>query len=136
LLRAAAVAPRYAAAAQTLDAGQDQRLGTDAGGRFSPDAELKPAFRAETCSTLLRYPDSTRRVLTGRNRDDERRRFCRFLAATATHRYAWHPTCSRRVSISLPQARDPVPVAARVTAAPPGSRRACPARATSDRARG
>jgi hypothetical protein len=53
---------------------------------------------------LLRYLDSTRRVSTGRNRDDERRRFCRFLAATATHRYAWHLTCSWRVSISPPQA--------------------------------
>src|SRR5690242_10895874 len=66
----------------------------------------------ETYSALLRYPDSTRRVLTGRNRDDERRRFCRFLAATATHRYAWHLTCSRRVSISRPPARDTLPVAA------------------------
>jgi hypothetical protein len=40
---------------------------------------------------------SARRVLTGRNRDDGRRRFCRFLAATTTHRYAWRLTCSRRV---------------------------------------
>jgi len=29
-----------------------------------------------------------RRLSTGRNRDDGRRRFCRFLAATTTHRYA------------------------------------------------
>jgi hypothetical protein len=60
--------------------------------------------RVETRAALLRYLDSTRRVLTGRNRDDERRRFCRFLAATATHRYAWHLTCSRRVLPGLNQA--------------------------------
>jgi hypothetical protein len=64
----------------------------------------------ETWAALLRYLDSTRRVSTGRNRDDERRRFCRFLAATATHGYAWHLTCSRRVSISLRQARDAGPL--------------------------
>src|SRR5689334_13063192 len=69
-------------------------------------------FGTKPNSALLRYPDSTRRVLTGRNRDDERRRFCRFLAATATHRYAWHLACSRRVSISRPPARDTLPVAA------------------------
>ena len=46
---------------------------------------------------MARHPVRTRRVLTGRNRDDGRRRFCRFLAATATYRYAWRLTCSRRV---------------------------------------
>jgi len=62
-----------------------------------------------TYAAALRYLNSTRRVLTGRNRDDERRRFCRFLAATTTHWYAWHLTCSRRVilpalAIKLPRA--------------------------------
>jgi hypothetical protein len=31
----------------------------------------------------------TRRVATGRNREDGRSLFCRFLAATPTHRYAF-----------------------------------------------
>jgi hypothetical protein len=51
------------------------------------------------CGTAL--SNSGRRVLTGRNRDDERRRFCRFLAPTAMHRYAWHLTCSRRLFITF-----------------------------------
>ena len=43
----------------------------------------------------------TRRVTTGRNRDDRRSLFCRFLAATPTHRYAFYLTCSRRVLLEV-----------------------------------
>src|ERR1700733_7011174 len=39
----------------------------------------------------------TRWVTTGRNGDDGRSLFCRFLAAAPTHRYAFHLTCSQRV---------------------------------------
>ena len=73
-------------------------------GTAATRAQGETSRRGETWAALLRYLDSTRRVLTGRNRDDERRRFCRFLAATATHRYAWHLTCSRRVLPGLSQA--------------------------------
>lgn len=41
----------------------------------------------------------TRRVATGRNGEDGRSLFCRFLTATATHRYAWRLTRSRRVRL-------------------------------------
>src|ERR1043166_3463042 len=44
---------------------------------------------AGTSGRFARYRSSTRRVSTGHNRDDERSRFCRFLTATPTHRYAW-----------------------------------------------
>jgi hypothetical protein len=61
-----------------------------------------------------------RRVLTGRNRDDERRRFCRVLAATTTHRHAWRLTCSRRVPFPL-WLPPPIGLRPRPRERPPGS---------------
>ena len=39
--------------------------------------------------TVARVRSTVRRVTTGRNRDRWTQLFCRFLAATTTHRYAW-----------------------------------------------
>ena len=40
-------------------------------------------------AALERVNKRTRPVSTGRNREDGRSLFCRFLTATSTHRYAW-----------------------------------------------
>ena len=50
----------------------------------------------------LAFLSCTRRVATGRNGEDGRSLFCRFLTATATHWYAWRLTCSWRVHATYP----------------------------------
>ena len=77
---------------------------------FTRKAKIRVVgHRPRRIDTLTRLPSSrnrtrqfaflscTRRVATGRNREDGRGLFCRFLTATATHRYAWRLTCSWRV---------------------------------------